>query len=137
MEQLKDFGRTAAAYMAASIAIFLMLRLTAQYTSFETDVAFLSLKQDYLENDVWLASFYIHVFSTTFCLLAALTQFEKYGLGHFPKVHRSMGKAYVLNILFINFPVAFVMAIYANGCLPSKTAFIILYCLWFWCTLKA
>lgn len=30
-----------------------------------------------------------------------------------------------------------IMAYYANGLLPSKTAFTILDCLWFWFTLKA
>lgn len=48
-----------------------------------------------------------------------------------------MGRLYVFNIVFINFPVALIMAIYANGGYPSKAAFIILDLLWFWFTLKA
>ena len=39
--------------------------------------------------------------------------------------------------MLINFPAGMIMAFYANGHLPSKIAFIILDCLWFWFTYKA
>jgi len=48
-----------------------------------------------------------------------------------------MGKVYVYDILIVNFPAAMVMAIYANGLLPGKIAFIVLDILWFWFTYKA
>ena len=48
-----------------------------------------------------------------------------------------MGKIYVYDILLINFPAAFIMAVYANGLFPGKAAFITLDCLWFYFTLKA
>lgn len=47
-----------------------------------------------------------------------------------------MGRFYAANILLINFPCAMVMAIYANGEIGGKTAFIVLDTLWFWFTLK-
>ena len=46
-----------------------------------------------------------------------------------------MGRVYVGAVIFINVPSAFVMAIYANGLLPSKVAFLILDSLWFYFTL--
>ena len=48
-----------------------------------------------------------------------------------------MGKMYAYNVMFINFPAGMIMAFYANGHVPSKIAFIILDCLWFWFTYKA
>jgi uncharacterized membrane protein YozB (DUF420 family) len=48
-----------------------------------------------------------------------------------------MGRVYVFNVLFINFPAGMLMAFYANGHWPTKIAFIILDSLWFWFTLKA
>jgi uncharacterized membrane protein YozB (DUF420 family) len=48
-----------------------------------------------------------------------------------------MGRVYVFDVLFINFPTGMLMAFYANGHLPTKIAFIILDSLWFWFTLKA
>lgn len=47
------------------------------------------------------------------------------------------GRFYAYNIMLINFPAGMIMAVYANGHLPSKLAFIILDCLWFWFTCKA
>lgn len=136
MKAFKELAYTVLSYSVAGMALFLMLRLTAQYIGFDTDVAFLKLKQDYLHIDLWLVSFYVHVFSTSLCLLAAFTQFSKSLLHKYPKVHRAMGKIYVVNIVFINFPVALVMALYANGGYPSKAAFLLLDVLWCWFTLK-
>ncbi|GAA4336650.1 hypothetical protein GCM10023149_45680 [Mucilaginibacter gynuensis] len=69
-------------------------------------------------------------------MLAGFTQFSAYILKHHCQLHRVIGKIYVYDI-FINFPVGLLMGIYANGLLPSKTAFVILDCLWFWFTYKA
>lgn len=124
-------------YLVISVAIFLMLRTALEHISFQDNIGFLQLKQDYLDNETWRVAFYTHVFTSAFCLLAGLTQFSSQFLVSFPKVHRFVGWCYVFNILVINFPAALIMAYHANGLLPSKIAFIILDTLWFWYTLKA
>lgn len=129
--------KEASAYIILCVAIFLMIRTTLQYTTFEDDVAFLQFKQEYLHIHVWKIAFYIHVFTSVFCLAIGTTQFSKSIRTDYPKVHRVMGKIYVYNILIINFPAALIMGVYANGLLISKTAFLILDVLWFWFTLKA
>jgi uncharacterized membrane protein YozB (DUF420 family) len=70
-------------------------------------------------------------------LLAGFTQFSTYVLKEHRMLHCIMGKIYVYDILLINFPAAMIMAVYANGLLPGKAAFVILDCLWFWFTYKA
>lgn len=124
-------------YIVVSTGLFLMLRLIISYFSFNSAVEFLQFKQDYIHIPIWYYSFYIHVFSSTICLVAGLTQFSKTLLKSSPKTHRIVGRIYAYNILVINFPVGMIMAIYANGLWPTKTAFIILDVLWFWFTLKA
>ena len=124
--------KEASAYIILCVAIFLMIRTTLQYTTFEDDVAFLQFKQEYLHIHVWKIAFYIHVFTSVFCLAIGTTQFSKSIRTDYPKVHRVMGKIYVYNILIINFPAALIMGVYANGLLISKTAFLILDVLWFW-----
>jgi uncharacterized membrane protein len=104
--------------------------------NFDSNVGFLRFKQDYIENKLWKAAFYIHVFSAIFLLLAGFTQFSDHIQKEYKKVHRFLGRLYVFNILLINFPAAMIMAVYANGLLPSKIAFIILDSLWFFFTLK-
>jgi len=125
------------AYAVLSVGCFLMLRTIVGYTSFRDDVQFLALKQYYVHNLVWKTAFYIHVFSAVAALLAGFTQFSPQLLRDNPKVHRLIGKIYVANILFINFPAGLIMGVCANGGLPGKTAFLLLDVLWFFFTWKA
>jgi hypothetical protein len=112
-----------------------MIKLVLTYVNLQSNVGFLEFKQDYIDIPIWKASFYIHVFSSTLCLLAGLTQFSGTILKDFPKTHKWIGKLYVYNILVINFPAGMIMAFYANGLWPTKLAFVILDLLWFWFTL--
>lgn len=125
------------AYAVLSIGCFLMLRIILEYTSFRDDVQFLLYKQDYIGNTVWKAAFYIHVFTAIIALCAGFSQFSSYFMQHHRKLHRFFGRIYVCNILFINVPAGMVLAVYANGLLPGRIAFVVLDCLWFWFTLKA
>jgi hypothetical protein len=124
-------------YALLCVGCFFMLRTILGYTSFRDDAQFLALKQAYIHNTVWKTAFYIHVFSAVLALLAGFTQFSAQLLREHPKVHRLIGKIYVGNILFINFPVGLVMGFYANGGLPGKAAFLTLDVLWFFFTWKA
>lgn len=114
-----------------------MLLTILQYSSFHTDTGFLLQKQDYLHNDTWRAAFYIHVFSSIFTLCAGFTQFSTVVLKQHTKLHKWIGRLYAYDVMLINFPAGMVMAIYANGELPSKIAFVILDCLWCWFTYRA
>lgn len=129
--------RDIALYFVLCIAVFLMLKMAILYSSFETNVSFLQLKQDYLHIQTWLIAFYVHVFSSVLALMAGLTQFSPYFLKHHRSLHRIIGRIYVIDVLVINFPAAMIMAYYANGGLASKIAFTLLDTLWFWFTLKA
>ncbi len=124
-------------YLVLCAGTFLMLRIVAEHFTLEPDVGFLKVKQEYIQNNVWRTAFYIHVFTAVLTLLAGFTQFSSYILKEHKTLHRLMGKVYVFNVLFINFPAGMLMAFYANGYLPTRIAFIILDSLWFWFTLKA
>lgn len=113
-----------------------MLIGIVRYYPLRDDIGFLQFKQEYLDILPWKIAFYTHVFTIIFALLAGFTQFSTTILAKHKRLHRIMGKIYVYDI-FLNFPVAFVMGIYANGLLPTKMAFILLDCLWFWFTYKA
>lgn len=124
-------------YLVLCVATYLMLQMAIDYSSFETDIHFLRYKQEYINIPLWKAAFYVHVFSSVLALAAGLTQFSNHVLRKHRRLHRIIGWIYVVDILVINFPAAMIMAYYANGLLPSKIAFTILDCLWFWFTLKA
>jgi uncharacterized membrane protein len=116
---------------------FFMLTMIIDYSSFRTDIHFLLQKQQYIDIPVWKISFYVHVFSSILALAAGFTQFSNYILKNYKHLHRTIGKIYVINILLINFPSGMVLAVYANGLLPTKIAFVTLDCLWFWFTFRA
>ncbi len=134
---LKNTARYTIVYFILCTTTFLMLRAISEHFTLQPDAGFLKVKQEYIHNQVWRTAFYIHVFSAVLTLLAGFTQFSSYILTEHKRLHRIMGRFYVFNILFVNFPTGMLMAFYANGQLPSKIAFIILDSLWFWFTLKA
>jgi hypothetical protein len=119
------------------MATFLMLTGIVIYYPLHDTTGFLQFKQAYIHILPWKIAFYTHVFSIILVLLAGFTQFSTYVLKEHRMLHCIMGKIYVYDILLINFPAAMIMAVYANGLLPGKAAFVILDCLWFWFTYKA
>jgi uncharacterized membrane protein len=115
----------------------LMLEITFQYIPIRTDAAFLLIKQEYIDITPWRIAFFVHVFSSMFALIAGFTQFSNYLLTRYKKLHRIIGKIYVIDILFITGPSSFIMALFANGGIPSRMAFTILATLWIVTTAKA
>jgi uncharacterized membrane protein len=135
--RLSSILKAFSGYFVLNVGTFLMLQLIIGYSALDDHVGFLQEKQAYLHLPVWKAAFYVHVFTSILTLTAGFTQFSSQILRDHQWLHRALGRLYVFNILFINFPAGLVMAIYANGHLPSKTAFLLLDSLWFWFTLKA
>ncbi|WP_158605928.1 DUF2306 domain-containing protein [Taibaiella sp. KBW10] len=114
-----------------------MLYTIKQYFSFRTDVGFLRFKQEVIGNQYWLCFFYIHIFSIIVCLLAGLTQFSNQLLKEQRNIHKIAGKIYVYNILLINVPACFVLAIFSNGGLIGISGFIVQDLLWAYVTVVA
>lgn len=109
---------------------WLMLKIVLLYTPLRLDIAFLQLKQEYIHIDVWRVSFFIHVFSSMFALMAGFSQFSKKLLKKKPLLHRRLRYAYVINVLCITGPAGLVMSFYANGGFYSRVAFVLLSVLW-------
>jgi uncharacterized membrane protein len=115
----------------------LMVRITCYYIPIQYDVAFLQIKQEYIHIQHWLFAFFVHVFTSIFTLIAGFTQFSSMFLRKYPRLHRFIGKIYVIDILFITGPAGLVMSFYANGGIPSRIAFLMLSLLWMSCTAMA
>jgi len=124
-------------YFVLCIATFLVLRIIIDYSAFQDDTRFLHYKQEYIHDPVWKAAFYIHVFTAVLALMAGFTQFSPDFLKNHRPLHRLIGRIYVVVVIFINFPTGLILAVNANGLLPSRIAFTLLDCLWLWFTLKA
>lgn len=120
-----------------SIGCILIGNIIIEYASFNKNIQFLLLKKEYLDIKVWYLAFYVHVFSAFISLFVGFVQFLYPSYIHNKKLHRTVGKIYIWNILSINVPSGMVLAIYANGGIFAKTAFILLDILWFLTTYLA
>jgi len=119
-------------FLVAALAFFsfLMLRLSLPYTNMNSGVDFLQTKQNVYHLDHWRISFYTHVFTSIFVLIAGFTQFNPWILKHHKLWHRRMGYLYILIVVFVTGPSAFIMGLYANGGLPARASFTVLAALW-------
>ncbi len=117
-------------WLALAFFTVLMARITLEYWPIRNDAAFLQIKQQYLGIKHWELAFWVHVFTSMLPLLAGFTQFAPWVLRNWPRVHRSMGRIYVISVCFITGPASLVMAFYANGGITSRIAFVTLAVLW-------
>ena len=115
---------------ALAFFTFLMARITLGYWPMRDDAAFLQIKVPYLGIRHWKLAFWIHVFTSMIPLLAGFTQFTPRILAKWPRVHRWMGRTYVITVCCVTGPASLVMAFYANGGITSRIAFTTLALLW-------
>lgn len=116
---------------------YLMLRITWQYIPYDTDVAFLRIKQDEIAMVYYKIAFFVHVYTSMFALLAAFTQFSDYILKKHPKIHRLAGYLYIITIVLLSGPSGLIMGYHANGGWSSQLAFCLLSILWIYFTAMA
>lgn len=119
-----------AGYTLLAWLSWLMLEITLNYWPMRDDAGFLQIKQQYLGIKHWETAFWIHVFTSMLALAAGFTQFAPWILRRMPKLHRWMGRCYVLNVCFVTGPASLIMAFYANGGITSRLAFITLAIGW-------
>jgi hypothetical protein len=116
---------------------YVMFTIICPYFSFRYDIDFLLTKQLILHIVSWRIAFYTHISSSLFVLFFGIFQFIKPLLLKQPKVHRLIGKAYILLVLFISAPSGLIMAFYANGGTWAKISFILVSLLWWYYTFAA
>jgi uncharacterized membrane protein len=114
-----------------------MASITMAYIPYNTDVGFLRIKQQYIGIDHWRIAFFIHVYASMWVLFAGFTQFSNRLQKNQPKLHRTLGYIYVVDVLLITGPAGLVMGFYANGGLWSRIAFVSLAVLWIFFTATA
>lgn len=107
-----------------------MADITTAYIPYNTDVGFLRIKQEYISIDHWRFAFFIHVYASMWVLFAGFTQFSNRLLRNQPKLHRTLGYIYVIDVLLITGPAGLLMGFYANGGVFSRIGFVSLAVLW-------
>lgn len=124
-------------YAFLSYFTYLMVLITSQYVPINFEVAFLRIKDAEIVTKHYQIAFFSHVYTSIFALMIGITQFSKYLRIRIPKLHKRLGKIYILIVLLVSAPSGLVMAYYANGGLFSQISFSIQAVLWFLFTLLA
>lgn len=108
----------------------LLAKITLQYIPYNTDVAFLRIKQDVIDIPFYKIAFFAHVYTAMLVLPAGLTQFSSYVRKKLPAVHKYTGWVYAVTVILFAGPGGFYMGLYANGGLISQISFCLLALLW-------
>lgn len=124
-------------YAILGYFFILMMNITLRYFPFNSNIAFLQIKQtEVTQVPFYITIFYIHVSTSILALLAGFTQFSSFLLSKYKLIHRNIGKLYVFIVLIFAAPSGLFIGFYANGGLFSQIAFITLSILWFLFTYK-
>lgn len=117
-------------FLAILYASYLLLLLSIPYLNLKPNTDFLGTKQLIYHIKLWRFSFYTHVFTSIFCIVAGLFQFVPLILRRFPTLHRLFGFIYIGVVLLFSGPSGLIMSFYANGGMLAKMSFVILSILW-------
>jgi uncharacterized membrane protein len=113
---------------------YLLIAISLQYIPYDTDVAFLRIKQDVIDVPFYKLAFFTHVYTAVFVLPAGFTQFSSSIRKKFPRVHKYIGWVYAMVVIGLAGPAGFYMGLFANGGLTSQVAFCLLAVLWIYFT---
>ncbi len=130
---MKLKAKTALSYGLLALYVYfcyLMLKITLQYIPFDTDVAFLRIKQDYISRTYYQWAFFIHAYTAILALAAGFTQFSPLIRSQFPQIHRISGWLYLIVVLLLAGPSGIIIGIHANGGWSSQFGFCLLGILW-------
>jgi len=116
---------------------YLQFKILLQYIPYNTDTAFLRIKQDVIDFPFYKLAFFTHVYTTIFLLPVGYFQFSSYIRRRLKILHKVNGWIYAVIVILLAGPAGFYMGIFANGGLITQTAFCLLACLWICFTLIA
>lgn len=109
---------------------YLLLLITLQYIPYDTDVAFLRIKQEVIVLNHYKIAFFTHVYTSIFLMFFGAFQFSNYIQRKYIKLHRISGRIYVGILLLLSGPSGLVMSYYANGGLLAQVSFLLLSTFW-------
>lgn len=109
---------------------YLLLLITLKYIPYDTDVAFLRIKQEVIVLNHYKIAFFTHVYTSIFLMIFGAFQFSNYIQRKYIKLHRISGRIYVGILLLLSGPSGLVMSYYANGGLLAQVSFLLLSTFW-------
>ncbi|MBL7745224.1 MAG: DUF2306 domain-containing protein [Chitinophagaceae bacterium] len=109
----------------------LLVYNTLPYFSFSKDFSFIQERSFLFQNDLYNASFYIHISAGAICIVTALIQFSRFVLKKVTALHRWSGKLYVFVVLTLGAPTGLYMSFFAKGSFWERSLFMFMAIFWF------
>jgi hypothetical protein len=109
---------------------YLLFLITIQYIPYNTDVAFLRIKQEAIILTHYEIAFFTHVYTSIFLMIFGAFQFSNYLKKNFIALHKISGKVYFIILMFFSAPSGLIMSYYANGGSYTQVSFILLSLFW-------
>lgn len=100
-----------------------------QYYNFTSHSIFLDFKQAAIKTGWYLPAFYCHIIASSIILIVGFVQFSKRVYNNRP-LHKLLGKIYVIGVLFISAPGAYVMTLFINRGLWVTISFLLQNTFW-------
>jgi len=123
-------------FLMTLLAIFIGL-YPLRFIGLDYDDSLLGNKpKELLDSSFYLITFYIHIFLGGLALLSGFSQFYKKLRIKRLKLHKTLGKVYVISVL-LSGTAGLYIAFYADGGIIASTGFAILALLWLYTTTKA
>lgn len=123
-------------FSGATLALLLVI-IAASYFHFDTDYHFLQAKKQFLQNRLWLSTFYVHLASGIVAVLSGFPLFFEKIVKFRSKSHRVLGKIYVLSILILSGPTGFYLAFFTEDGPLASVGFILMSTIWMMITFIA
>jgi hypothetical protein len=123
-------------WLPVSVFSLLLIYNTIPYFSFNKDLSFILERSILFENNIYRASFYIHIAAGMFCIAATLIQFSRYILKKKKAIHVWSGRIYVFVVLLLGAPTGLYMSFFAKGSLYERCLFMFMAMFWFYTTFK-
>lgn len=127
-ETLKSFKAVYLLIPVYAFFCYLLVNITLQYIPYDTDVAFLRIKQDVIDIPFYKIAFFTHVYTSIFVLIAGFTQFSNKLRRNYPGIHKNFGWMYATIIILFSSPSGFYMGVYANGGLYFSNFILFAFC---------
>lgn len=108
----------------------LVVQASLPYLDLQTDHAFIVEKGDLGRHPVWRAALYFHVPSAVFALLAGPLLLSQWTLRRSRRLHRIVGTAYCVAVLWWAVPSGLLLALAAKGGPAGQAGFLTLGVLW-------
>lgn len=117
-------------YLLVVFFALALVTVAVQYFSFDQQHHFLQMKGRMLHNPIWLTAFYVHLAFGVVAVLSGLPLFFNRLIAFRSKLHKNLGKLYVISILFLTGPTGFYLSFQAEGGWIATIGFLIMSFLW-------